>query len=205
MSSDPLDALLEQLTSGDPAATEQVFRTYEPYLRMVIRRRLSPQMRAKFDSIDIVQSVWVHLLKHFQESGYRFADAGHLRAFLVQLTHNRLTDCLRRHRLALEHERSLEGSEADQIVPAEQPRPSEVAVADELWEQLLALCPSRHQEILRLKREGALTGEVAARTGLNEGSIRRILITLSKRLARQVPETRKTNDPDTRMTKDRTV
>lgn len=183
MTPDPLDTLLEQLTTGDPRATEQVFRAYEPYLRMVVRRRLSPQMRAKFDSIDIVQSVWVHMLKGFKEAGYRFADASHLRAFLVQLTHNRLTDCLRRHRLTLEREQSLEGSGLESAFSTDDPLPADVVEADELWEQLLELCPPRHQEVLRLKREGALTGEVAARTGLNEGSVRRILITLSKRLA----------------------
>ncbi len=188
MSDEPLDDLLKQLSSGDPAATEQVFRTYEPYLRLVIRRRLSPQMRAKFDSIDIVQSVWVHLLKSFQQAGFRFKDASHLRAFLVQLTHHRLIDRLRRHRLALEREQPLDTIPAAQTFVAEEPQPAEVVVAEELWEQLLELCPPRHQEILKLKREGALTGEVAARTGLNEGSIRRILITLAKRLARQQEE-----------------
>jgi RNA polymerase sigma-70 factor (ECF subfamily) len=185
VTAEPLDALLEKLTSGDPAAAEQVFRAYEPYLRMVVRRRLSPEMRAKFDSLDIVQSVWVHLLKGFRQAGCRFADVDHLRAFLVQLTHHRLIDRLRRHRSALEHEQPLEGAGVEDVVSGNSPQPSDVLQADELWEQLLDLCPPAHQEILRLKRDGALTGEVAARTGLNEGSIRRILSVLSRRLARR--------------------
>jgi RNA polymerase sigma-70 factor (ECF subfamily) len=181
-------ALLEKLNSGDAGATEQVFRSYEPYLRIVVRRRLSPEMRAKFDSVDVVQSVWVHLLKGFKEAGRRFVDAAHLRAFLVQLTHHRFIDRLRRDRLALEREQPLDRDRIEDVLPEAGPEPAEVIQADELWEQLLDLCPPAHREILRLKREGALTGEIAARMGLNEGSVRRILSALAKRLARRREE-----------------
>jgi RNA polymerase sigma-70 factor (ECF subfamily) len=180
----PLDVLLEKLTCGDSDAVEQVFRTYEPYLRMVVRRHLSPEMRAKFDSLDIVQSVWAHMIKRFHEAGRRFTDAAHLRSFLVQLTRHRLIDQLRRNRLPLERERPIEGTGLEEWLLADGPRPADVVEADEVWEQLLELCSAQHREILRLKREGALTGEVAARTGLNEGSVRRILGILSRRLAR---------------------
>jgi RNA polymerase sigma factor (sigma-70 family) len=182
MSVESIDTLLQKLTSGDADAAEQVFRKYEPYLRIIVRRRLSPQMRAKFDSIDIVQSVWLHLLTSFQKAGFCFADVDHLRAFLVQLTRHRLIDRLRRHRLAIERERPLEGPVEDTALGTS-PQPIDIVQTDELWEQLLELCPPAHVEILHMKRDGNLTGEVAARTGLNEGSIRRILSTLAKRLA----------------------
>ena len=182
MTADPIAAVLEKLASGDRAAVEQVFRAYEPYLRMVVRRRLSPEMRAKFDSLDVVQSVWAHLLKGFCAAGCRFADAGHLRAFLVQLTRHRFIDRLRRHRRAFANEQPLTADLLDAPASGEA-GPHACAEAEELWEQLLELCPPAHREVLRLKRAGALTGEVAARTGLNEGSVRRILSTLSRRLA----------------------
>ena len=184
MTPEPLDALLEKLTAGDAAAAEQVFRAYEPYLRMVVRRHLSPALRAKFDSADIVQSVWADLLRGFREAGKRFADVAHLRAFLVQLTRHRFIDRLRRHRRALECERPLAEGDREGLL-ADDPQPDDVLQADELWEQLLELCPPAHQEVLRLKREGALTAEIAARTGLHEGSVRRILNTLERRLARR--------------------
>jgi RNA polymerase sigma-70 factor (ECF subfamily) len=185
LSAEPLDLLLHKLTSGDDSAAEHVFRSYEPYLRMVVRRHLSPELRSKFDSMDVVQSVWVHLLKGFREADRRFTDVNHLRAFLVQLTRHRLIDRLRHLRHAIEREQPLEGVGLEDLLPAESQQPDDVLQADELWEQLLELCPPAHQEILRLKREGALTGEVAARTGLNAGSVRRILNALSQRIDRQ--------------------
>jgi RNA polymerase sigma-70 factor (ECF subfamily) len=185
MSADPLDLLLEKLTSGDPEAAASVFVAYEPYLRMVVRRHLSPGLRAKFDSVDIVQSVWADVLRGFREAGWRFADAAHLRAFLIRLTRHRFIDRLRQHRRAVEAEQSLAEDDWEQALPAAGPQPDDVAVADELWQEMLKLCPPEHRELLRLKREGAGTSEVAARTGLHEGSVRRILCTLSRRLARR--------------------
>jgi RNA polymerase sigma-70 factor (ECF subfamily) len=185
MTAEPLDALLEKLTSGDHSAAEQVFRSYEPYLRMVVRRRLSPEMRSKFDSLDIVQSVWVHVLKGVRGADWRFSDVAHLRAFLVQLTRHRLIDRLRRDRGALEREQPLDASGLDEATPAGGPDPCDVLQADELWEQILELCPPAHREVLRLKREGAGAAEIAACTGLHEGSVRRILGVLAQRLARR--------------------
>ena len=107
MTIQPLDSLLEKLCSGDPAAAEQVFLAFEPYLRMVVRKKLPGRLRAKFDSMDVVQSVWADVLRGFREAGWRFADEAHLRAFLVKLTRHRFIDHLRRHRTAVARERPL--------------------------------------------------------------------------------------------------
>ncbi len=183
MNDDPLDTLLDQLCSGDAGAAERVFLSYEPYLRMVVRRQLPARLRAKFDSTDIVQSVWANVLEGFRTAGWRFADADHLRAFLVKLTRNRFIDRVRHHRSALEHERALGAAEPEQLPTSPQPRPSEIAQADDLWRQMLTLCPPAHHDLLRLKREGCSLDEIAERTGLHKSSVRRILYDLARRLA----------------------
>jgi RNA polymerase sigma factor (sigma-70 family) len=178
-----LEALVARLSQGDTAAAEQVFLAYEPYLRLVVRRQLSPGLRAKFDSLDVVQSVWADVLDGFRQAGWRFTDANHLRAFLVKATRNRFIDRLRQHRRALEHEQSLSAADAEGGPASRQPRPSEIAQADELWQQMLALCPPAHRELLHLKRQGLPLAEIAARTGLHESSVRRILYDLARQLA----------------------
>jgi DNA-directed RNA polymerase specialized sigma24 family protein len=102
----------------------------------------------------------------------------------VQLTRHRFIDRLRRHRRALEYEQPLAEGGLDDELSAVAPQPEDVLQADELWEQMLDLCPPAHREVLCLKREGALTSEIAARTGLHEGSVRRILNAVAHRLAR---------------------
>jgi RNA polymerase sigma-70 factor (ECF subfamily) len=187
MNAEPLDVLLERLGDGDPAAAEQVFRDYEPYLRMVVRRHLPARLRSRFDSVDVVQSVWVHVLHGLHASGWRFLDRAHLRAFLVTITRRRLTSRFRHHRRALEREQP--GPTDLDVLPApRQPRPSEIVQAEDLWERMLALSPPAHRELLRLRRQGLALGEVAARTGMHEGSVRRILRRLARQLAlRQEP------------------
>ena len=183
MTTDLSESLLTRLNGGDAAAGEQAFRAFEPYLRRLVRRRLGPRMRAKFDSVDVVQSVWVDLVRGFQAGRWQFADAARLRAFLVRATRNRFLNRVDRHRAAVDRERPLPPDGADPRLPSREPPPSERARRDELWERLLALCPPAHREVLRLKQEGRPLAEIAARTGLHEGSVRRILYDLARRAA----------------------
>jgi RNA polymerase sigma-70 factor (ECF subfamily) len=182
MNTDPLDLLLERLARGEAAAAEQVFREYEPYLRMVVRRYLPTGLRPKFDSIDVVQSVWVHVWKGLQNVAWQFADREHLRALLVTVTRRRLVSRFRHYRTALAREEP--GAEGLNRLPrATGFGPEEFARADELWERVLALCPPGHHELLRLRRQGFTMEEIAARTGMHEGSVRRVLRRLARQLA----------------------
>ena len=190
-----LEALLERLNSGDDTAAEQVFVAYEPFLRRVVRRMLPGTLRPKFDSIDVVQSVWGDVLSGFRGGELQFHSAAQLRAFLVKATHNRFIDRVRQHRTAARLERPLGVASADSHPPARVPRASEVAQATELWERLLAACAAEHRPILQLRRDGFSLNEIAARTSLHEGSVRRILRGLSVKFASDfaVPLTRETD------------
>jgi RNA polymerase sigma-70 factor (ECF subfamily) len=182
MNAEPLEALLEKLNRGDMDAVEQILLGYEPYLRMVVRRYLPRRLRAKFDSVDVVQSVWVHVLHGMRASRWHFMDTPRLRAFLVRVTRRRLTSRLRHFHTALEHEKPAEMQLEGVSAPA-QPRPSEIAQANELWERMLALCPPQHHTLLRLRRTGMHLVEIASRTGMHEGSVRRILRRLASQFA----------------------
>ena len=88
MTGEPLDVLLDRLRDGDETVAGQIVADYEPYLRMVVRRCLPDRLRAKFDSLDVVQSVWVHVLHDLRHSGCHIASTDHLRHFLVRVTRN---------------------------------------------------------------------------------------------------------------------
>jgi RNA polymerase sigma-70 factor (ECF subfamily) len=154
---------------------------------LVVRRRLTPRLRAKFDSADVVQSAWADLLAGFRAGRWRFRDEAQLRAFLVRVTRNRFLDRLRQAQAAGARERPLGDTAADRLPPAPQARPSEYARAGEVWERLLAACPPDHHEILRLRRQNLSRAEIAERTGLHEGSVRRILRRLARHVAFDAP------------------
>jgi RNA polymerase sigma-70 factor (ECF subfamily) len=183
MTIDPLDELIDRLNHGDMSAAERAFQAYEPYLRMAVRRRLSGPLRTKLDSMDIVQSVWADVLSGVGKSSWRFVDKSHFRAFLVKVARNRLIDRRRQHHRAIEKEQALALLTPEEFPRAHEPRPSEIAQSNELWKSMLEQCSPVHREILILKRQGLLLAEIAAHTGLHEGSIRRILYDLSRQLS----------------------
>lgn len=180
-----LEQLLEQLNNGNYEVAEKIFVAYESYLRLIVRRQISTALRAKFDSVDIVQSVWVDLLAGFREAGWRFADPAQLRAFLIRTTRNRFIDRLRQHQRWLDREQPLGDVSDGGSPPAPDAAPCEEVQAREVWARLLKLCPPQHRELLTLKQQGFSLAEIAERTGLHPGSIRRILSDLARRFARQ--------------------
>ena len=180
---DSLEILLNRLESGDDAAAQQVFVDYEPYLRKVVRRMLPAELRPKFDSIDIVQSVWGDVLIRFREGGMRFESAVQLRAFLLKATRNRFVDRVRQHRTAVRIEQPINDAILQNPPQSPSPHASEVAIANELWQRLLAASPQDHRPILELRAQGNTLMEIAKQTGLHEGSVRRILRNLALKVA----------------------
>jgi RNA polymerase sigma-70 factor (ECF subfamily) len=182
MSGHPLDLLLEQLARGDAGAAEHVFREYEPYLRMIVRRYLPTGLRPKFDSVDVVQSVWVHVWRGLRQAAWQFSDREHLKALLVTVTRRRLVSRYRHFRSSAEHE-VASSADLDRFPSADLPRPEDQARANELWERMLALSSTAHHEMLRLRRQGCTMEEIARKTGMHEGSVRRIFRRLARQLA----------------------
>ena len=113
----------------------------------------------------------------------RDSDVASLRAFLVRVTRNRFLDRVRQHQRDLDRQEPLGATALEEVLASDQPRPSEVVQASELWQELLALCPPAHHELLRMKREGKSLAEIAAHTGLHPSSVRRILYDLARDLA----------------------
>jgi RNA polymerase sigma-70 factor (ECF subfamily) len=184
-SEEQLDVLLDRLTCGDAEAAEKVFLAYEPVLRIVVRRMLPARLRTRFDSVDIVQSVWSDLLRGFRDAGWQFASREHLRAFLIQATRHRYLARQRKHGPQVDRERSLEASGDIPDGATKAADPYEQAQAKELWELVLAHCAPAHQELLELKRQGYTFSEIAARTGYHASSVRRIVYELIRRINRE--------------------
>jgi RNA polymerase sigma factor (sigma-70 family) len=185
---DPLETLLERLSAGDAEAVRHVFLTCEPYLRMVVRRQLTPALRSRFDSLDIVQSIWADLFTGFQAGRWQFTSPEQLRTFLVKVTRNRLIDRARQQQRFLNREQSLNEAELRELTPKHATEVGDQLEAEEIWQRLLTLCPPQHRGLLELKRQGHPLAEIADRMGLHESSVRRILYDLAARM------TEKTSD-----------
>src|SRR5262245_47089509 len=181
MTDDSVDDILEQIGRGEVEALGELFEAYAPYLRAVVRTQLADRLRAKFDSVDVVQSVWVQVIRRLRRDGWRVNDADHLRALLVTIARRRLAtrarECARKS-----EEMPAEGDWAA-VSDTRLAAPDVAAEANDLWARMLDLTPPAYHPILVLRREGLPLAEIAARTGLHEGSVRRILRRLARELA----------------------
>lgn len=175
--------LLEQFVRGEPEAIAFFYRAYTPYLRSVVRRLLSDRLRSKFDSADVVQSVWVQVIEQLRRANWEIRSENELRALLATIARRRLATRVRRYfpnECPADPEWSMEA-----VTEEGQPRPSEVAQGAELWDRMLLICPPEHRHVLIFRREGMLLADIATRTGLHEGSVRRILREVFRDLALQ--------------------
>jgi RNA polymerase sigma factor (sigma-70 family) len=181
MTEAPMDELLDRLRAGDETATGELFRTFEPFLRGLVRRQLPRQVRGRFDSADIVQSAWASLIDGLRDARWHFPDAARLRAFLARVVLCRLYDRARTALIQTGREEPL--ANLTDGLPSPEPRPSEFARAGAAWDALLDVCPPEHHSVLHLRRLGHSCEEIAERTGLHAGSVRRVLRHLARRVA----------------------
>ena len=138
---------------------------------------------SKVDSGDIVQSVFADLCRGVRDGGWHFAGRAQLEALLRKIAWRRLADRYQEHGRALELERSLDDTPSQTLTDAVQARPSQEAQGREFWECVLRACPPAHHEVVWLRMHGHRMGEIAARTGMHQGSVRRILYELARRLS----------------------
>lgn len=165
---------------ADVEAVAAMFAAYAPYLRAIVRCQMSDQLRGKFDSVDVVQSVWVHVLRQIGRDGWPAHDERQLRALLATIARRRLITRVRRHAT---DQALAAADELDALPEINQPRPSEIAQAGDMWQTMLDRCPAEHRPVLLLRREGLSIPEIAERTKLHEGSVRRILRRLASAMA----------------------
>ena len=170
-----LQRLLERIQNGDDEASAEIYSEYAPYLQMVVRRHMSRELQSKFDSVDVVQSVWADLLDGLRRGRWSFESPAHLRAFLVRSTRNRLVDYVRRLEKTVANQTDVSD---EQTIPGKSARPSAEARANEKWQKILGHCSPEHKQIVELRKDGHSINEIAEKTGYHPSSVRRILYEL---------------------------
>jgi RNA polymerase sigma factor (sigma-70 family) len=177
--------LMRRLRDGSEDAARELLDRYGEHILRVVRRKLSRQLRSKFDSVDFVQAVWASFFAAAPR-GRRFDHPQALMAFLVTLAQNKVIDAVRQRmqtqKYNVNRERPLDGSVATEAggLPARQPSPSQEAVANDEWRRLLAELPDRYRRMLVLLREGHTQKDIARELNVNEKTIRRVLEKLNE-------------------------
>jgi len=197
-----VDAILARLRAGDPLAADLVFSRFTHQLSRLVRVKLGVRYRQKFDTEDVVQSIYKSFFRLHAEGRFAFDtwDAlwGLLSLIAVRKCGHRL-DYLHARCRAVGSERSivlddvtLEGCRADLIAVSREPEPVHAAMTAEAVSVILAAATERDQQIIRLALEGATTSDISQASGRSERTVQRVLRRLEAalvRMAESIPST----------------
>jgi RNA polymerase sigma factor (sigma-70 family) len=172
--------LMERMRSGCPDAARELFDRYSPHIRKAVRRRLHQRLRTQYDSLDFTQAVWASFFA-VPPDRHTFNTPDDLLGFLAQVASNKVTEVFRQRLQTDKYNlnREVPLGEDDRERPAEpragQPTPSQVAMANERWERLLAGQPDHFRRVLELRRQGHTHQEIARQLGVTTKVIQRLL------------------------------
>src|SRR5690348_6301257 len=89
--------LIGRVRTGDAEAAEELVRTYEPAIRIVVRRRLTDSaLRRIVDSMDIAQSVLGAFFVRAASGQFELTTPQQLKKLLVTMALNRIRNLARR-------------------------------------------------------------------------------------------------------------
>lgn len=160
-------SLLSQARTGDQDAVAALYRLHTARLKSAVNKRLGSKLRDKMESVDLVQSVWKDALGDINEFEYRGPDS-FFHWLLTRLNHKiqdkgryfttEMRDPGKEERLVREN------TESPGITPppSEDPTPSEVAMAGEDLDRVMALLdrlPEPQRQVLVFRMRDELTFE----------------------------------------------
>jgi len=180
--------LMHRVRAGCPEAARRVFDDYGGYVLRVVRRKLHDRLRAQFDSLDFTQDVWASFFAAPPDR-FTFETPRELVQFLSRMAHHKVVEVFRQRfhggKRRLDAERPL-GAPSDGGPPIDppvaDPTPSQCAIANERWEQILAGQPDDFRRVLELLRLGHTRKEIALRLGLHPKRIQRLMHELTRRV-----------------------
>src|SRR5262249_46999840 len=196
MGTDP-DGLLSQAKAGSGAALSRLLDRYRGALEVQARLQVGRRLRAKLDFEDLMQEL--SLEAHRDISQFRGRSEGEfvcwLRKVFATIVSNQVRHYLgtRRRDLRREQPIAVGGDETSRVMidrrlVAPQSSPSQQAARRERAELLsdaLHTLPATYREVIILRNlEGLSFGEVAARMGRTEDSVKKIWLGALSRLRR---------------------
>jgi RNA polymerase sigma factor (sigma-70 family) len=174
-----LATTLQEAQRGDQTAWETIFKECYPKVRRVVRRRLTRSMRSLYDSTDFANEAMERLAANLNQ--LEFPSVNSLIAFLAQVAEQKVIDEYRRqHALKRDVTRgcSLSGmgpEGASVQFPSDEPTASQLAVANEVNEQLLERHDETERTIISLRRDGHSNADIAEQTGWHVRKVQRFL------------------------------
>ena len=172
---------------GDESALNQLYRAYVERVRWMVRFNMSKELRAKLESMDLVQDALIHALQGLGEFTYK--NEGDFVRWLSKIAQNALRDNLDRLRADKRDIRkevalggygpTTGGRRLGAPVPVDPTTPSVIMSKREdlakLENALDVLKPEYREVIVLTKIEGLSYGEIGDRLGKSADAVRMLV------------------------------
>lgn len=172
--------LIRLAAAGDATAIWELVARYEPHVRKVVRRYLDFPLRTRFDSTDFAQAVWTSVLRR-RGNWSQITTPGQWIALLSAMARNKVASEHRRQRAqrrSVDRETPLDvpaAGEGAVLADARAATPSQVAIARERWQTLVAGLDDVQRRVVSLRLAGATYDEIAAALRISERTARRLI------------------------------
>lgn len=175
---DPSDrSLLEELRNGDELAAAQLYQRYAHRLKALAEKKTGKDLANRFDSEDVIQSVFRSFFERARNGLYDVPTGGDLWPLLLVIalqkvraygTHHRASRRdVRREQVTTDQETVRLASQRFKL---EEPQSLLRLIAEETLE----LLPPLHRQVASLRLEGYDHQEIANKTGRSKRTIERI-------------------------------
>lgn len=175
-----------RMRDADETALAAIVKEYEVEIRRAATMRLGPLLRPHLDSVDLVQSVYITLLKGLRDDKFHIAGPQELVALSAEIIRRKVAQVWKRLKRRTELNNNLTGSREDDehvIVNRDgEPDPMADAEMRDAIERIMQECDPADKKLLQLRLEGHSTAEAARALNADPDVLRVRLSRLRKRL-----------------------
>jgi RNA polymerase sigma-70 factor (ECF subfamily) len=180
--------LIARVKSGDQDAAAELVRTYEPTIRVMVRRRLTdPKLRRVFDSMDVCQSVLAKFFQAASTDQVQLTSPQDLLNLLATMARNKIISHARKQSAA--RRQPEQGAPADwreSAHAAPGPSPSQVVSSDELHQEVSQRLTAEERQLAELRAAGRSWSEIASEVGGSPDGLRMQYTRAVARVAREL-------------------
>jgi len=175
-----------RLHAADEHALAALVREYEVEIRRAATVRLGPLLRPHLDSVDLVQSVYITLLKGLQAKKFHIDGPNELVALSAEIIRRKVAQVWKRIKRRNELNTKLTGTREDEehvvVNRMGELDPTTEAELRDGVERIMRECDEADRKLLQLRLEGFSTAEAARALEADPDVLRVRLSRLRKKL-----------------------
>jgi RNA polymerase sigma factor (sigma-70 family) len=172
----------ERLRRGESSASEELLQRYARRLRAIASRRVGCILRSKFDTEDVLQSVFGSFFAEMRSGKISVTSSHNLRGLLALMVTRKCARYAERYSsLSRDYKResSAEGvgnnSRGSWEIHDSRPLPDEIVAQADAWNMKLGKLPPLDRQVVESFMLGDSTSEIALRMRCSSRTIQRIL------------------------------